>query len=79
MCKKRLEKDLFLTKGVSDADLNLDDKVLTIVYNTKKTNKEKLAKAVNNVGYDANESLANQSAHDRLPDCCQKSAKEHKD
>lgn len=79
MCKKRLEKDLTLTKGVSDAKLNLDDKVMTLVYNTKKTNKAKLAKAINDVGYDANESVANQKSHDRLPDCCQKTAEEHED
>lgn len=79
MCKSRLEKDLALTKGVQDAKLNLDDKVMTIVYNTKKTDKTKLQKAINDIGYDAGDSEANQKSHDRLPDCCQKSAEEHED
>lgn len=79
MCKKRLEKDLSLTKGVQDAKLNLDDKVMTIVYNSKKTDKAKLQKAINDIGYDAGESVANQKSHDRLPDCCQKDAEEHED
>lgn len=79
MCKKRIEKDLSLTKGVNEAKLNLDDKTVTIVYNSKKTSPAKLKATIADIGYDADEVVANQKSHDALPDCCQKTAKSHVD
>ncbi len=79
MCKSRLEKDLSLTKGVKEAKLNLDDKVMTITYNTKKTNAKELQGVIANIGYDANELIAVQKSHDALPKCCQKTAEAHVD
>ncbi len=79
MCKQRIERDMSLTKGVEKAELNLDDKVLTIAYNQKKTNSEELRKAVTKIGYDADKLPADQRAHDRLPECCQKTAAAHQD
>lgn len=79
MCKKRIEKDLSLTKGVKQADLNLDNKVLSLTYNTKQTDPEKLRKAVSSIGYDADDVVGDEKAHDRLPDCCQKTAAPHVD
>ncbi|MGR3809136.1 heavy-metal-associated domain-containing protein [Jiulongibacter sp. NS-SX5] len=77
MCKERIERDLSLTKGVEKAILNLDDKVVTVAYNEKKTSPEKLKEAISKIGYDADEVIADQKAHDRLPDCCQKDVKPH--
>ncbi|SOE23770.1 Copper chaperone CopZ [Spirosomataceae bacterium TFI 002] len=79
MCKNRIEKDLSLTKGVKKADLNLDNKVLTLTYNSKQTDPSKLRKAVSSIGYDADEVVGDEKAHDRLPDCCQKTAAPHVD
>jgi periplasmic mercuric ion binding protein len=79
MCKKRIERDLSLTKGVEKAELNLEDKVVTVAFNHQKTNAKDIKKAISNIGYDADEVVADQKSHDRLPDCCQKTAVEHKD
>lgn len=79
MCKKRIERDLGVTKGVSNATLDLKTKEVTIVYNTKKTSPEKLKQAVALIGYDADEVVADQKAHDALPDCCKKTAEAHHD
>lgn len=79
MCKDRIERDLSLTKGVEKADLNLDDKVVTVAFNAKKTDAAKIKEAITKIGYDADEIVADQKAHDRLPDCCQKTAKPHDD
>lgn len=79
MCKKRIERDLGVTKGIVGSNLNLDDKVVTVTYNPKKTNPEKIKNAISKIGYDANEVIADQKAHDALPDCCQKTAAAHKD
>lgn len=79
MCKSRIERDLGLTKGVEKAALRLDDKVVVVDYNPKKTNVEALKKAISMIGYNADEVVANQKSHDRLPACCQKSAAPHVD
>lgn len=79
MCKKRIERDLGVSKGIVHSNLNLDDKVVTITYNTKKTSPEKIKKVISKIGYDADEVVANQKSHDALPGCCQKSAASHKD
>jgi copper chaperone CopZ len=79
MCKQRIERDLGLTKGVESAELDLEDKVVTVRYKTKKTTVNDIQEAITMIGYDADKMIADQKAHDRLPGCCQKTAKPHKD
>ena len=79
MCKKRIERDLGVTKGIVNSNLNVSDKIVTITYNTKKTNPEKIKAVISKIGYDADEVIADQKSHDALPDCCQKTAATHKD
>ena len=77
MCKERLEHDMAFEKGVKSVELDLDTKVLTITYKENKTTEEKLKTAVTKIGYDADEMVADQKAHDRLPACCQKGVEPH--
>ncbi|MFC0182354.1 Copper chaperone CopZ [Pseudarcicella hirudinis] len=77
MCKARIEKNLAFTKGVSDADLNLDDKVITVTFNPKKTSVDKIKQAISEVGYDADELTANEKGYNKLPSCCKKDAEKH--
>ena len=77
MCKERIEHDMSFEKGVTAVDLNLETQVLTVVYKKSKTTEEDLKVAVTKIGYDADEMVADQKAHDRLPDCCQKGVKPH--
>ncbi len=79
MCKERIEKNLSLSKGVKEAVLDLDTKIVTIKYNAKKTDEAKLKKIIINTGYDADDVLANDKAHDNLPSCCKKGNSEHHD
>lgn len=79
MCKKRIERDLGVSKGVINSNLDLKDKVVTITYNTKKTSPEKIKEVITKIGYDADELVADQKSHDALPDCCQKTSKAHVD
>ena len=76
-CKERLEHNISFEKGVTFVELDNETKVLTIVYKTKKTDEKKLKTAVTKVGYDADEMVADQKAHDRLPACCQKDVDPH--
>lgn len=70
MCKTRVEEGLAFEKGVKDVVLDLDTKVLKVVYNTKKTNEEQILTKINNMGYDANDTKANPEAYNKLPACC---------
>lgn len=75
MCKSKIEKDLPLTKGVKKVNVDVDKKTITVTYNDTKTDQTKLKKAISKIGYDADEVVADQKAHDRLAKCCQKSQK----
>lgn len=77
MCKARIERNLGLSKGVKASNLDLNDKVVTVRYNADKTTEEAIKATINNTGYDADLSVANQKAHDKLPSCCRKTAQPH--
>ncbi|EAY27043.1 heavy-metal-associated domain-containing protein [Microscilla marina] len=72
MCKDRIEKAMAYERGVKKAVLDVESKMLTVTYKTRKTNPDKLRKAVSNVGYDADKVIAEQKAYNKLPACCQK-------
>jgi periplasmic mercuric ion binding protein len=72
MCKKRIEKEILLVKGVKKATLDLETKVLTVEYNPTKTNPDTIRKAISNIGYDADDVKANNRSSRQLPQCCQK-------
>ena len=79
LCKKRIERDLGVTKGIVSSQLDVSSKIVTITYNTKKTSPEKIKSVISKIGYDADEVIADQKSHDALPDCCQTTAAAHKD
>ncbi len=79
MCKRKLEREVGLSKGVKEVNLDLNDKVLTVRYNEGKTDDIKVRNTVAKIGYDADDIPAVKASHDKLPKCCQKSAKEHID
>jgi periplasmic mercuric ion binding protein len=71
-CKDRLERAMAFEKGVVSSDLNLEDKVFTIVYKPSKTTPEKIRTAISKTGYDADDVAADAKAYDKLPPCCKK-------
>ena len=77
MCKKSLEKAMAYEKGVKKSTLDVDSKMLTVTYDSKKTNEDKIRKAVNETGYDADEKPATPRAYNKLDDCCRKEAGAH--
>jgi copper chaperone CopZ len=77
MCKARIERNLGLSKGVKESNLNLTDKVVTVKYNPNKTTPEAIKATIIKTGYDADTQLADQKAHDKLPSCCRKTAAAH--
>ena len=50
-CKAKVEKNIAFEKGVKDMVVDLKTKTVTIDYKAKKTNPEKLEKAIKDLGY----------------------------
>src|SRR5689334_10128806 len=77
-CKKTIEHDLLFEKGIKKVTLDLDSNVVTVVYNPKKTDEEKIRIALTKIGYDADDIPADSASYSKLPDCCKKDTPEHK-
>jgi periplasmic mercuric ion binding protein len=71
-CKERIEHDLAFVKGVKVAKLDLDTKMVTVLYNAQKTSPAKIAEAISRIGYDADSLKADAKAFKKLPECCQR-------
>ena len=72
MCKQTIEKAMAYEKGVISSSLDLETKILQVVYKEAKSNPEKIRKAISAVGYDADDVKANERAYSNLPACCKK-------
>lgn len=70
MCKNRIEKELYLSKGIKEANLNLENKVITVNFNPKKTDLLKIKQIIASVGYNADKVERDKKAFDELPRCC---------
>jgi copper chaperone CopZ len=77
MCEERIEGNIAYEKGVKKVELDNDTKIVTIGYDPRKTDPEKLRTAISKIGYDADDVPADKEAHDKLPACCQKGSKPH--
>ena len=78
MCKDRIEQGLAFEKGIKDASLDVETKILTVKYNPFKITPDEIRKLISKLGYDADSVTADKTAYDKLPKCCKKDAPEHK-
>lgn len=51
-CQAKLEKNIHWEKGVKDMKVDLENKQVTITYDPKKTDEDKLAKAIEELGFE---------------------------
>ncbi|MEQ9403584.1 MAG: heavy metal-associated domain-containing protein [Cyclobacteriaceae bacterium] len=70
MCQFTLEKDMAFEKGVKEATLNLEDKVLSVIYNPKKTDAQTIRERITMIGYHADTLARDDEAYKKLPMCC---------
>lgn len=70
MCKERIEKAALQVKGVSDADWDIESRMLTVTTDAKKYNENQLHEAVAKVGHDTKKMKAPDEVYDKLHDCC---------
>ena len=54
-CEKKCDANLPFEKGVKDYKSNLDSKTIYFKFDTRKTSREKLAEAIQKLGYTATE------------------------
>lgn len=74
MCKNRIESYMSREPGVVSINVDYKKKTTTITYLTDRNNIEQLKTAIANVGYDADDVTAEESAYKKLPKCCKKPA-----
>jgi copper chaperone CopZ len=76
-CKKRIENDLSFEKGIKSAVLDLDTKLVTVVYDPEKTNPDKIRQRIAKIGYDADDVKKDPKGFNKLPDCCKDPDHQH--
>lgn len=77
MCKDAIEKAMAYEKGVKKSTLDLETKIVTVWYKTKRTNPKTIREAISAIGYDADDVLADKKAYEALPACCKKGGHDH--
>ena len=74
MCKNKIESYMSREPGVLTVKVDYKKKTTTITYLTDRNNIEQLKTAIANVGYDADDVTAEETAYKKLPKCCKKPA-----
>lgn len=77
MCDARVKKELAYEKGVTDIQVDLKEKLITVEYKPGRTDVEKIKKAITKIGYDADDLMADEKAYDKLPACCKRDVEPH--
>jgi len=70
MCKSTIEKAANSVEGVSKAQWDKDKKMMMVSFDSSKTNKMEIQKAVAASGYDTEKVMGNKDAYNNLPGCC---------
>ncbi len=70
MCKNRIEEAATID-GVTSADWNLEDQMLTIVYDPEKVDLDDIHQRIADAGHDTEKVRAKDETYKKLPACCQ--------
>lgn len=54
-CKAKIEKTLAYEKGIIESELNQESQILTVKYNSKKSDVKKIIKVIEGLGHEAKE------------------------
>jgi mercuric ion binding protein len=78
MCKKKIETYLMRQNGIKAVKVDVKKKITAVQWITDRTNIEEIKTMIANIGYDADDVAAEETAYKRLPPCCKKPAVEVK-
>ncbi len=70
MCKARIVNAALSVKGVSEAEWNVETKILDVQYLKQETSLDAIAEIIASQGHDSENALAENSVYDNLPACC---------
>lgn len=70
MCEKTIEQGLSEVKGIVKVDVDLEKKVGYVTYKDGVIDLTRIEKAIAELGYKANNTPADRSAYNKLPNCC---------
>ncbi|PIB31535.1 ATPase [Gaetbulibacter sp. 5U11] len=79
MCKSRIEKACFKTKGVKSAVWNVDTHELKLIYDENKTDLKTIEQNILAVGHDTKTLKATDEAYSTVHPCCKYRDEEVKD
>jgi len=71
-CEETITEALTYHKGVLAMNMDMETKVVSVRYKTKKTSVEDIRNKIASLGYNADEVKANKDAYAKLSPCCQK-------
>ena len=71
MCEKTIEGSLNGQDGIGNADWDKETKMITVTYDPKKMDENKIKEKIAGVGYDTDSHRSEQSVYNNLPGCCQ--------
>ncbi len=70
MCKSRIEKASFKTKGVKSAVWDVNTHELKLIFDENKTDLKTVSEKIASVGHDTNAIKATDEAYDSVHACC---------
>ncbi|MCM1483239.1 MAG: heavy-metal-associated domain-containing protein [Muribaculaceae bacterium] len=69
-CENKIKTNLRFEKGVSDIQTSLKNQTVTVTFNPKKTDVQKLTAAFKKIGYEATTGTPTQKKCDAKGNCC---------
>ena len=70
MCKKTIESAALDAKGVKSATWDMEADMITVVFDSSKTDLDKIKTAIAESGYDTDTHRAPDKAYNKLHGCC---------
>ena len=70
ICAKTIEKAVYHVEGVKNVEVSVDDKKAEVTFVSYQTNLEVIQRAINEAGYDANDTKRDPDAYQKLDKCC---------
>lgn len=70
MCKRTIEAAALKVKGVKSADWNMENDMISVVFNPKKADLDKIKLSIAASGYDTDTHRASNKEYNNLHGCC---------
>jgi len=72
-CGDKFHKKLYNEDGIKSVEVDPKANTITVIYDTRKVDLDKIRQYISRLGYDADEVKADPAAVEKLDGCCKKS------